>query len=439
MKHIVILGNGIAGITAARHIRKLSDHKITVISGESEHFFSRTALMYIYMGHMKYEHTKPYEDWFWRKNNIDLKMGWVEQVDFDRRELQFNNGEAINYDQLILATGSNSNKFGWKGQDLKGVQGLYSLQDLELMEQNTQNIERAVIVGGGLIGVEMAEMLHSRNIPVTYLIRESHFWDIVLPDEEASMIDRHLREHHIDLRTNTELLEIIDDGEGKVKAVKTNDNETIPCQFVGLTVGVHPNINLFKYSTLEIDKGILVDELLKTNLPDVYAIGDCAQLKSPSQYRKSIEAVWYVGRKMGETVAKTICGTPTVYNPGVWFNSAKFFDIEYQTYGSVPPYHSSSFYWEHADGKKAMRIVFNENYEVEGVNFMGLRQRHEVWDRWIRDGKTLQYVMEHLTDAHFDPELFRRHEQEIQSKYNGAFPDHQVTIRKKGFLEKILN
>lgn len=77
---IVIIGNGAAGITTARYIRKMSDHEILVISSESEHFFSRTALMYIYMGHMKYEHTKPYEDWFWKKNRIDLKQAHIETI-----------------------------------------------------------------------------------------------------------------------------------------------------------------------------------------------------------------------------------------------------------------------------------------------------------------------------------------------------------------------
>ena len=81
MKRILIIGNGITGITAARNIRKLSDHHITVISCETDHFYSRTALMYIYMGHMKYHHTKPYEDWFWKKNRIDLvKIGWDKAV-----------------------------------------------------------------------------------------------------------------------------------------------------------------------------------------------------------------------------------------------------------------------------------------------------------------------------------------------------------------------
>ena len=89
MEHIAIIGNGISGVTAARHIRKLSDKRITIISAETEHFFSRTALMYIYMGHMKYEHTKPYEDWFWKKNRIDLKKGYVQKVDHKNQSLIF--------------------------------------------------------------------------------------------------------------------------------------------------------------------------------------------------------------------------------------------------------------------------------------------------------------------------------------------------------------
>jgi NADH dehydrogenase FAD-containing subunit len=87
-RKIVIIGNGISGITCARNIRKADDQAdILVISGETDYFFSRTALMYIYMGHMKYEHTKPYEDWFWEKNRIALLKAWVEIVDFESKRL----------------------------------------------------------------------------------------------------------------------------------------------------------------------------------------------------------------------------------------------------------------------------------------------------------------------------------------------------------------
>ena len=149
-RHVVIIGNGITGITTARFVRKMSDHRITVISAESDHFYSRTALMYIYMGHLTYAQTKPYEDWFWTKNRIDLIRDYVHKMDTEKKSLHLSSGNVISYDVLVLATGSKSNKFGWPGQDLAGVQGLYGLTDLDLMEHNTRGVSRAVVVGGGL-------------------------------------------------------------------------------------------------------------------------------------------------------------------------------------------------------------------------------------------------------------------------------------------------
>ena len=203
MEHIVIIGNGISGVTTARHIRKLSDKKITIVSGETDHFFSRTALMYVYMGHMKYEHTKPYENYFWKKNRIDLKRGFVDKVNHANKSLEFSDGTNLSYDKLVLAVGSKPNKFGWPGQDLDGAQGLYSFQDLEKLEKNAPNnkiCKHAVIVGGGLIGIELAEMLASRAIPVTFLVRDQSFWNGVLPQGESEMINRHIKNHHVDLR-----------------------------------------------------------------------------------------------------------------------------------------------------------------------------------------------------------------------------------------------
>ena len=307
MKNIVIIGNGISGITAARNIRKLSDHHITVISAETDHFFSRTALMYIYMGHMKYEHTKPYEDWFWEKNKINLLRDYVKSIDTDEKTLLLKDGGEMSYDVLILGTGSKPNKFGWPGQDLKGVQGMYSFQDLENMEVFTESIQQAVIVGGGLIGIEMAEMLLSRKIPVTFLVREESFWNAILPSEESSMINRHIPQHHVDLRLETEMKEILSDEKGRARAVVTNEGEEIPCQFVGLTAGVSPNIEFIKPSKIHTERGIVINEYFETNITDVYAIGDCAQFETPLPGRRPIEQVWYTGRMHGETLARTIC------------------------------------------------------------------------------------------------------------------------------------
>jgi NADPH-dependent 2,4-dienoyl-CoA reductase/sulfur reductase-like enzyme len=409
VRNIVIIGNGISGITAARHIRKRCDDAITVISSESEHFFSRTALMYIYMGHMRFEHTKPYEDWFWEKNRISLKKAHVSEIDFRRKKLVFSDGGSMDYDVLILATGSSPNKFGWPGQDLKGAQGLYTLQDLERMEHDTQGIGRAVIVGGGLIGIEMAEMLATRKIPVTFLVRENAFWNNVLPKEESEMVTRHIREHHIDLRLSTELKEVLSDENGRTRAVITSEGEEVPCQFVGLTAGVHPNIAFLKDTALETDRGILVDRYLRTNIADVYALGDCVQHREPLPGRAPIEQVWYTGRMMGETLAATICGQPTEYRPGIWFNSAKFFDIEYQTYGTVPAKPTEgqdSIWWEHPKGTHGLRIVFDvQTKAVLGFNALGIRLRHTVCEQWIREGASIDKVLCELKKADFNPEF----------------------------------
>ena len=238
METIVIIGNGIAGVSAARHIRKLSDKRIIIVSAETDYFFSRTALMYVYMGHMKFEHTQPYENWFWQKNNIELVRGFVNKVDTKKKQLSLDGSRTLHYDKLIIATGSKPNKFGWLGQDLHGVQGLYSKQDLDLLEVNAPNREvckRAVIVGGGLIGIELAEMLRSRDIPVTFLVRENSFWNGVLPDGESQMINEHIKEHHIDLRLGTNLKEIRSGENGRVESVIIQETgEELLCDFVGL-------------------------------------------------------------------------------------------------------------------------------------------------------------------------------------------------------------
>jgi len=440
---IVIIGNGISGISCARWCRKLGDDEITVVSSETDFFYSRTALMYVYMGHMRAEDVKPYEDWFWKKNRIDLLKAHVTDINWDNKLLTTKNGQKIQYDKLVLALGSKSNKFGWPGQDLKGVGGLYHWQDLENMEAYTPGLKRAVICGGGLIGIEMAEMFRSRNIDVTMLVRESSYWNNVLPNEESEMISRHIKHHHIDLRLGVNLGEIHDDGTGTANAVTIKENgEKISCGYVGLTAGVSPNITFLKETGLEIGRGIKVNDNLETNITDVYAIGDCAELSEPKPGRRGVEAIWYTGRMMGETAAYNITGQNVPYDPGIWFNSAKFLDIEYQVYGEVPgkmPEDMATIYWEHSDGEKAIRINYDkEKKHVRGFNLMGVRYRHEVCEKWLAEKTQVEDVIKNLGLANFDPEFYDEYEQEVISLYNrqeGA----NISLKTKRGLDKVLS
>jgi len=419
----IIIGNGVTGITAAITLRKLSAaHQITVISSESAYFYSRTALMYLYMGHMQYQHLKPYEDWFWQENNINLMQAQVTAINFTRQQVILEDKTALAYDKLLISTGSVPNKPNVPGQDLAGVQGFYNLADLQKLEVNTAEVQRAVIIGGGLIGIELAEMFHSRCIPVTFLVREKNYWGNVLPPEEATLIESHIGEHGIDLRRQTQLQEITSDTNGRVNGVVTTKGEHISCQMVGIAIGVSPNTAFLRNTDLEVNRGVVVNKYLETNIPHVYAAGDCAELRTEDADQSFVEQLWYTGRMQGETVAYTMSGQRTEYRRGTWFNSAKFFDIEYQTYGQVPaklPAGEETLFWQHPKGKKSLRINYDAaTGQIRGFNLLGIRYRHEVCARWIEEKKPITYVLQHLKEANFDPEFYRRHEKEITSYFN---------------------
>ncbi|KGJ93849.1 NAD(P)/FAD-dependent oxidoreductase [Colwellia psychrerythraea] len=439
MSKLVIIGNGIAGVTVARHVRKRSDIEIMIISAETEHFFSRTALMYIFMGHMTYEHTKPYEDCFWQKNRIDLKQDYVDEINTETKVLTLASGEKIDYSQLVMATGSQSNKFGWPGQDLPGVQTLFNYQDLLLMEENSKHAKHAVIVGGGLIGVEMAEMLISRGIEVTFLVREERFWGNILPDDEAKLVQQHAEIHGVHFKFSTELNTITAGNNGRVNAITTSTGEELACDFVGLSVGVHPSITLAAKSNMAVGRGILVNDFLETNIADVYAVGDCAEIEVV-EGRNRIEPLWYTGKMQGETLARTITGDKTKYDRGIWFNSAKFFDVEYQTYGFVanePIDGIDSFYWQHPKENICVRITYQTDTQVvTGVNTFGIRMRHNIWQHWLSHHCTLKYVLQNLRTANFDPELFRHYEKNIITAFNKQYPSNKLTLSPLQWLTK---
>ena len=398
--------------------------------------------MYAYMGHQRFEDLMPYEPFFWSKNRIDLRRQYVERVDTAEKQLHFGDGNLLAYDKLVLATGSTWNKFGWPGQDLERVRGMVSAQDLQYLEEVTPVIESAVVVGGGLIGIELAEMLHSRQIPVSLLVREASYWSNALPPEESKMVSRHIISHGIDLRHDTELDTIHDDGSGAAGGITTKDGEQIDCQFVGLTAGVHPNVDFLKDAEgLEIGRGIKVDSYLRTSVPDVYAIGDCAEVREPRPGRRGIEAIWYTGRMMGESVAYTILDRPVAYDPGIWFNSAKFVDLEYQVYGEVPAHGRdglATLYWQHPTEDKAVRINYEESDgTVLGFNLMGIRYRHEVCEQWIARGTHVEEVLQNLGMANFDPEFYREYEADVVALYNRQ-TGSKLQLRRKRGLDAVL-
>ena len=405
--HIIIIGNGIAGATAALGIRDRSKAQITIISDETDFPYARTALMYVFMGQLALPHTYLYPPDLWKEKNINLLKSRVIGLDREAKTLNLADGRMLHYDQLILATGSKPILPDCAGIDLPGVCSLYHFEDLNKIEGHlSSNVKNAVIIGGGLIGVELAEMLISRGIKVSFLIKESSYWANALPKEESEMISRHLAERGITILPNEELLAIL--GEHQTTGVECKSGRILSSDFVGITIGVMPNVSMFSKTGLDINRGIVTNQFLRTNDSQIYAIGDCAELAVPEENRKSIEAVWYTAKKMGEVAAANICGDNRIYEQGVWYNSAKFFELEYQVYGYVPntiepPF--QSHYHQHANGQKSIRIVYHSDGFVVGILAMGTRLRQHICEDWINQKKPLKEVLAYFATANFDPEF----------------------------------
>ncbi len=422
MSGIVIIGNGISGISAAIKSRELTDQQITVISSESKYFFSRTALMYVFMGQMKFEHIKPYEDSFWKQQNIDLVFDKVNKIDPEHSTILTDRGEKITYDQLVIATGSSPRKGKWKGETLKGIFNLYTMSDVNKLHEASHSCDKMVVVGGGLIGIEVCEMFASRGIEVHFLVREPFFMSGTLTTPECEVLERHIRNKGISIHKNETVISFQGDQKGNLKSLQTESGNSFETSLAVVSIGVNPNISFLDGSGIDMNHGILVNEYLETNIRGIYSAGDCTELRSPVNGRRAIEPVWYTGKLMGNIVALNIAGTPTIYNPGVWYNSAKFFDVEYQTYGFVPPINDINhdyFYWEDPQRPRSFNVYYDNSSEVvKGFNFLGIRGDHKKCEIAIREKYTLSEVMESLDSFLFDPEFSKSIPEKILKFYN---------------------
>jgi 3-phenylpropionate/trans-cinnamate dioxygenase ferredoxin reductase subunit len=405
--HVVIIGNGIAGFTAAKKLRDLSDIQITLISAESEYPFARTSLMYQFMGSVRLEDTFLASTEYWRVAKIARVNAWVNKIHIEEKSILLDGGRKITYDKLILATGSKVHRPDWWQKELVGVTGLYHLADLKNLEQMVSpDLENVLIAGGGLVGVELAEMMMSRNVPVSMLVREPSYMNHLFPHKESELIGRHIASKGVQMYFNEEITALLE-ADGQLTHIECTGSKKFPCRLLCVATGVVPSTVLAKQAGIAVNKGILVNAYLETSVPDIYAIGDCAERISPMPGRPPVEAMWYTARDMGEQAALAILQKNTAIAPGVWFNSAAFFSLEMQLLGSIQPIcddETAQFFWQHPTKPHSVRIQYHRKTGlVQGFLSLGIRLRHQHCTHWIKNKAPLNEVVRWFSDALIRP------------------------------------
>lgn len=411
MKHVII-GNGVAGMSAANEIRAQdSQCEITVISRESEHFFSRTALMYEFCGQLSRKDLEPFERDHYDRMNFKKVFDEVTTANFDAQELQLKGGEKIPYDKLLLACGSVPRPIPWQKGITKGIGHFVTLQDLEWLKLAAANCElgtkRAIVVGGGLIGIEAVEVLLHAGIEVHFVIREDWYWPIALNKAESAFVAKHMREHGCHVHLNSEVKEVKSES-GALKGVELSTGEVLETDLCVVAIGVMPATSWLEETDLALSEGfraIEVNQYLETNIENVYSTGDCANVTWFNGVRRP-EQLWYTSRDQGVAAAHNMIGVKEEYKRGPLYNSAKFFDIEYTTAGLVnfPLEGLSEWYQEDATRCWSQRIVIQDG-AVIGFNMLGSRWDHRVFIKWIEQKRSLEWVLEHLSEATYDAEF----------------------------------
>lgn len=335
MTHYVIIGAGVAGIAAAEAIRSLDPSgQITLVGNDPHGFYSRPGLAYYLTGELPEAQLFPYPPQLFQKLRLQLRRGHVSQLRPNTKEIELDGQTRLPYTRLLLATGAGATPLNVPGAALQGVIKLDHLDDARRLLGLARHAKRAIVVGGGITALEIVEGLAAQRVQVHYLLRGERYWGSVLDETESRIVEHRLRNEGVHLHFHTELAEILGKN-GKVTSVRTRDGRELRCDLVAYAVGVRPRTDLARLAGIACDKGILTDETLRTNLPDIFAAGDCAQVHDPISGHSVIDSLWGAAREQGYAAGLNMTGKPTPYYKTIPFNVTRLAGLTTTIIGTV--------------------------------------------------------------------------------------------------------
>lgn len=309
--HYLIIGGSVAAIAAAEAILSIEPAAdITLLNEEPHPFYSRPGLAYYLAGEVRRDYLFPVKTS--QRKALKIVNAHVARLHPDLHEVELSDGKRIGYDRLLLATGSTAVPINIPGSNLPGVLKLDTLDDASRLLAAGHGARSAVVIGGGITALEIAEGLHAHKLQVHYFLRGERYWNAVLDETESRIIEKRLIHDGIQLHYHTEAQEIVEK-KGRIDAVITQAGEKIPCQMVAAAIGVRPRMELAIAAGLKTERGIAVNEFMQTSAADIYAAGDVAQVWDPSSGRAVLDTLWWVARQQGDTAGKNMAGVASAY------------------------------------------------------------------------------------------------------------------------------
>jgi len=314
MRRYVIIGGGAAGMAAAEEIRRRdSSGEITMVCEEHARYYSRPGLAYYLTGELPENMLFPYSSSDFDRLGLNWIIARALRLDARQHHLYLEKSRTLPYDRLLIATGAAALSPDLPGMNLEGVVKLDSLQDARAILKLARRGRTAVVVGGGITALEIVEGLLAHGVRTHYLMRGDHYWSSVLDETESSLIEERMRSAGAHLLTRSEVIEIIG-RRGKVAGVRTRSGELIPADLFAYAIGIRPQSELARASGLEVERGILVDDAMRTSAADVFAAGDVAQVYDPLSGKFLLDSLWGPARAQGGVAGANMAGDALRYH-----------------------------------------------------------------------------------------------------------------------------
>jgi len=330
-----IIGTGVAGISAVEAIRGVDRTGEVVMLGDDPHgYYSRPGLAYLLTGELQDKTLFPKTREEYANLKFSYKKARVLGIDRTTKALHLDDKSLLSYDKLLIATGAFAIPLTVPGANLQGVMKLDHLEDARGILKHAKRGRTAIVVGGGITALELTEGLLARGVRVHYLLRGTRYWSNVLDEHESRIVEGRLQAEGVTLHFRSEVQEILGRS-GKVTGVRLLDGRTMKCDMLAYAVGIKPRIDLAQSADLAIDRGILVNEYLQTNDPDVYAAGDVAQEYDPLTGRSVLDSLWSPAREQGFAAGLNMVGNHKPYIKTVPFNVTRLAGLTTTIIGAV--------------------------------------------------------------------------------------------------------
>ena len=381
MTKYCIIGNSAAAVGAVEAIRENDQkNKITIISKEPHHVYSRPLISYLLAGKIIDENMYYRDLDFYDKNNVEFVNKTVTTIDTEKKAVIFEDG-TMEYDKLLISTGGSPFVPPTEGMEKEGVFTFTTWDDAKEISERLQNVKKAVVIGGGMIGIKASEALKARGIDVTIVELADAILSTVF-DEIASNIARgHLERLGVKIITGNSVAKI--SGKNKVNSVVLNDGQKISCNLVIFAIGVRPNIDVVKDTEIKVNRGIVVDEHMETSKKGVYAAGDVAEAYDSliEDYRPI--PIWPLAYKQGKIAGHNMSGVVKEYDGGFVMNSIELIDLPTISFG-VTNIDEGFEVLSDISGEEYKKIIL-KNGLVVGAIFIGCIDRAGIFSGLIRD------------------------------------------------------